>query len=120
MRIWSAMLLLLLLVSYAPVFAQSLPQLEQRPFLGNMVSWSLHFSLGVVVEMNEDGERMLYSFPILSRAEVDCRKYAEDGDEIHLIEETTKYIIPKHPMLYRKPPHDWKVWEKKEIKDGRK
>ena len=118
MKFWSAMLLLL--VSYAPVFAQSLPPLEQRPFFGNMVSWSLHFSLGIVVEMEEDGEKILYSYPILSRVQVNCRKYTAHEDEIHLVEEDTKYIIPEYPMLFRKPPNDWQACERKKDKDGRK
>jgi len=108
-RLWGV--LLLMLVCTTSVFAQSPITPEQKPHFKDMREWKLHFSLGIVAEFRENNQIVLYSFPILAEMPVnDCKKYSYHGNEVYLMSKDRRYIVHKDPMLFRKPPNDWEMW----------
>jgi|TARA_R100001530_G_scaffold58717_1_gene42649 hypothetical protein len=103
------LLVVWILLSSPPVNAESVHKTPEEPQFSDMVEWKLHFSLGVVVE-HKDGT--LYSYPIRSKYPVqECRKVRVANGEVYLMDGELRYIIPLKPMLYRKPPNDWEMWE---------
>jgi len=107
---WCGSIILLLLLTL-PVFAQSPEAPEQNPSFDRMVEWKLHPSLGIIVRFIDKDGHMLFAYPVLSSYPVrECREYAYYGNEVYLMSKDIRYIVSEMPLLYRKPPNDWEMW----------
>ena len=115
MKLTGVLLGVWLLLSSPPVNAESIQPTPVEPqFLVvdmNVADWKLHFSLGIVIETVEG---LWYSFHILNQYPVkECQEVRVVGNELYLMNYGIRYVGSAIPMLLRKPPNDWVMYERK-------
>ena len=107
---WIGVLLGVWLLLSSPLVNAETTQKPLREPVIQIINWDLHWSLGIVVEV-EDGTS--YSFPILAQYPVEeCKEVRQVGKEFYLMSDGIRYVISYIPMLYLKPPNDWVMYGK--------
>ena len=114
MRLLRVLLVVWVLISSPPVNAESIHKTPEEPQFTEMVEWELHYSLGIVATFL-DGT--MYSFPILAQYPVaECNAVKIIQGEVYLMSGNVRYVIRVLPMLYRKPPNDWEMYDRQATK----
>lgn len=107
---WIGVLLGVWLLLSSPLVNAETTQKPLREPPIQIINWNLHWSLGIVVQV-EDGT--YYSFPILAQYPVkECKEVRKVGKEFYLMSDGIRYVVSSIPMLYLKPPNDWVMYGK--------